>query len=235
MWCVMAVAALALMFAGGAQAALTADAAHRSGDSIDIAGSRIDVDFVGDFDLPIDVRMASIRTDARAVSKCYGLFPVPRLQLTIVSDAGSGIGSGTTYPDASIRVRLGRSTPAQALGDDWVLNHEMVCLALPSLAERHSWLSEGIVNCVEPVARVQIGMLPAMSVCSQLVRGQRKGLPQVGERDLDGTPTWSCRCWGGALFCTLADVEIRCCADDRRGLHDALRGIQFAGGDIRHA
>src|SRR5260370_40094411 len=66
-----------------------------------------------------------------------------------------------------------------------------------------------------------------------LVRGMPQGLPQVGDRGLDHTHTWGRTYWGGALFCLLADVEIRRKTNNAKGLQHALRGILDAGGDIR--
>ena len=36
-----------------------------------------------------------------------------------------------------------------------------------------------------------------------------EGLPQAGDQGLDNTPTWGRKYWGGAIFCLLADIEIR--------------------------
>src|SRR5258708_33585929 len=47
------------------------------------------------------------------------------------------------------------------------------------------------------------------------------------------THTWGRTYWGGALFCLLADVEIRRQTNNAKGLEHALRGILDAGGDIR--
>ena len=52
-----------------------------------------------------------------------------------------------------------------------------------------------------------------------------QGLPQRGDRGLDKTPTWGRTYWGGAMFCLLADVEIRRLTDNRSSLRDALRGV----------
>ena len=56
-----------------------------------------------------------------------------------------------------------------------------------------------------------------------------QGLPQVGDRGLDLTPTWGRTYWGGALFCMLADIEIRRLTDNRKSLREALRGMLDAG------
>ena len=56
-----------------------------------------------------------------------------------------------------------------------------------------------------------------------------KGLPKAGDQGLDFTPTWGRRYWGGALFCLLADIEIRQKTNNRFSLQDAMRGILEAG------
>ncbi len=66
-----------------------------------------------------------------------------------------------------------------------------------------------------------------------LVRDTPQGLPQAGDQGLDHTHTWGRTYWGGALFCLLADVEIRRQTNNAKGLEHALRGILDAGGDIR--
>ena len=56
-----------------------------------------------------------------------------------------------------------------------------------------------------------------------------QGQPQTGDRGLDRTPTWGRTYWGGAMFCLLADIEIRKQTDNRKSLQDALRGVLDAG------
>ena len=60
----------------------------------------------------------------------------------------------------------------------------------------------------------------------------KKGLPEQGDRGLDGTPTWGRTYWGGAMFCLLADIEIRKQTGNKAGLQQALRGIVEAGGNM---
>lgn len=65
-----------------------------------------------------------------------------------------------------------------------------------------------------------------------LVEGLPNGLPGPDDKGLDRTPTWGRTYWGGALFCLLADVEIRRRTNNRHGLEDALRAIIVAGANI---
>jgi len=58
------------------------------------------------------------------------------------------------------------------------------------------------------------------------------GEPGANDRGMNRTHTWGRTYWGGALFCLLADVEIRKETKNQRGLQDALRGVVAAGGTI---
>ncbi len=76
---------------------------------------------------------------------------------------------------------------------------------------------------------MQAGDLTAEKIWRDFVRDMPKGLPQADDRGLDRTPTWGRTYWGGAIFCLLADVEIRKRTGNRVGLQQALRGILAAG------
>jgi len=115
-----------------------------------------------------------------------------------------------------------------------MLTHEMVHLAFPSVEDKHHWIEEGIATYVEPIARIQAGNFKAEEMWLDLVRDMPQGLPQAGDRGLDHTHNWGRTYWGGALFCFLADVEIRRQTNNEKGLEHALRGILDAGGDIRN-
>ena len=112
------------------------------------------------------------------------------------------------------------------------MTHEMVHLAFPSVAEAHHWIEEGSATYVEPVARARAGDLTPEKVWGDLVDGLPQGLPGPADRGLDFTPTWGRTYWGGALFCLLADIEIRKRTGNRKGLEDALRAILAAGGTV---
>jgi hypothetical protein len=201
-----------------------------------IGGSVIDVTFTsGALETPLAAVRNWISASACAVTTYYGRFPVKHLHLLIVLVEGQrGVLSGRTlgYGGASTRVLVGQLTTEEDLKRDWVMTHEMVHLAFPSVAEEHHWIEEGIATYVEPIARVEAGDLEPRSVWHDLVEGLPKGLPQAGDEGLDHTHTWGRTYWGGALFCTLADVEIRDRTNNRHGLQDALRAILAAGGNM---
>src|SRR5262249_27127306 len=188
----------------------------------------------GQLDLHQQALLDWIAASARAVSAYYGRFPVSRVRVLVIPGSGRGIRGGTTYGyrGAAIKVTVGRETQAEDLVRDWVMTHEMVHLALPVLVGDHDWLGEGIATYVEPIGRVQAGSLAVEKVWSDLVDGLPKGLPGPGDRGLDGTPTWGRTYWGGALFCLLADIEIRQRTGNRKGLEDSLRAVNEGGGNV---
>jgi hypothetical protein len=200
-----------------------------------VGSSRIDVT-IDTSEAPIsqpDV-MKWVQNAADSVVAYYGRFPVPHLTLRIISFDGSGVRHGTTWGRGGglIRISAGSKTSAAEFADDWMLTHEMIHLAFPSMADEHHWIEEGISVYVEPIARIRAGHLTAMQMWSDLVRDMPKGLPKDGESGMDHTHTWGRTYWGGALFCFMADVQIRKQTNNVKGLEDALRGILEAGGTI---
>ena len=179
--------------------------------------------------------MRWVKSAAESVTTYYGRFPVPHLSLQITCFDGSGVRHGQTFgrDGGLITINVGNKTPPTELADDWMLTHEMVHLAFPSVERNHHWIEEGISVYVEPIARIRAGHWTARQMWIDLVRDLPKGLPKEGDAGLDNTHTWGRTYWGGALFCFVADVEIRRRTKNKKGLEDALRGILNDGGDIR--
>ena len=201
---------------------------------LEVSGGTIHVAFApGDIALPREKIFDWIKASARAVSTYYGRFPVSSLRLLLVPVDGARVRGGTTwgYRGAAIRLPLGRDSTEENLKRDWVIVHEMVHTALPDLDDRYNWLSEGLAVYVEPIARVQAGDLTAMEIWQAMMRDMPKGLPQAGDQGLDSTDTWGRKYWGGAMFCLLADIEIRKRTGNKLGLQDAMRGVLAAGGN----
>jgi len=175
-----------------------------------------------------------VRSAAGAVSHYYGHFPAPHLTLRIRAGRGNGVGHGVTYAEGGglINVTVGAGTEIDALKDDWVLTHEMIHLAFPSMAESHHWIEEGISTYVEPIARAQVGQFQVAEVWKQFILDMPQGQPASGDQGLDQTPTWGRTYWGGAMFCLVADVQIREQTRNRKGLQDSLRAILDHGGVI---
>jgi hypothetical protein len=201
---------------------------------LEVTGGTIHVAFApGEIALPREKLFDWIRASARAVSTYYGRFPVSSLRLLIVPVDGARVRGGTTwgYRGAAIRLPFGRDSSEADLKRDWVIVHEMVHTALPDLDDRYNWLSEGLAVYVEPIARVQAGDLTAQEIWQAMMRDMPKGLPQAGDQGLDNTDTWGRKYWGGAMFCLLADIEIRKRTGNKLGLQDAMRGVLAAGGN----
>jgi hypothetical protein len=112
------------------------------------------------------------------------------------------------------------------------MSHEMIHLAFPKVPDTHHWLEEGLATYVEPLARLSVGQVQVEKVWQDLVEGLPHGLPKPGDQGLDYTHTWGRTYWGGALFCLLADLEIRQRTENTHGLQDALRAIVAAGGTM---
>jgi hypothetical protein len=200
---------------------------------LEVPGGMIHVGFApGDLVLPKDKILDWVRASAKAVSTYYGRFPVKSLRLLFVPVDGPRVRGGTTwgYRGAAIRMMLGQTSREEDLRRDWVMVHEMVHTALPDMEERYNWLSEGLAVYVEPIARVQAGDLTAEEIWLAMMRDMPKGLPQAGDQGLDNTDTWGRKYWGGAMFCLMADIEIRKATGNRLGLQDAMRGVLAAGG-----
>jgi len=203
--------------------------------TIVIGSSRIDVNFdPANWSLTQPQLLNWVQKAAEAVATYYGRYPRPYVRLRIQSSTGHGVRGGMTWgrEGGVIRIRVGTDTTAQEFADDWMLTHEMVHLAFPSMNDEHHWIEEGLATYVEPIARIQAGQLSADNMWGDLVRDLPKGQPEDGDRGLDHTHTWGRTYWGGALFSFVADVEIRKKTANRKGLQDAMRAILNKGGDI---
>ena len=200
---------------------------------IEAGGARIEVQFDDGFD-PATLRdaLSWVQRGADVVALYLGRLPLAQFEILVQAVDGAGVKGGTAFPESApyLRLRLGRQTRQAQLADDWILVHEMLHLAVPQLARPHRWLHEGIATYAEGAARVLAGINPAANWWGELVKGLPQGQPQAGDRGLDHTPTWGRTYWGGALFCLLADVQMRRAGDPRRGLREALQGLLAAGG-----
>ncbi len=200
-----------------------------------VGGSALEIGFgPGEFAVGQRRVAAWIDDAARVVGGYYGRFPVDRALLLVLPTDGRGLGYGKALGNggASMLVPLGRRSGEAELADDWVLVHEMLHLGFPTLPRQHIWLAEGIATYVEPIARARAGKLSAEAVWRGLLRGAPHGLPGPRDEGLDQTHTWGRTYWGGAVFCLLADLEIRERTHNQRSLDDALRAVLEKGGNI---
>jgi hypothetical protein len=214
---------------------LFAVSAGEMNSTILVGGSRLDIVVEkGRFDISKDGLLDWIRSGAESVATYYGHFPVPRVLIRITPTEGRGVRHGMTFGKGGglITIRVGAETSQEDFRTDWMLTHEMVHLAFPSVPEEHHWIEEGIATYVEPIARVRANHMEVSEMWYELVRDLHQGLPAAGDEGLDHTHTWGRTYWGGALFCLLADVEIHRQTQNKKGLDDALRGILEDGGNI---
>lgn len=209
-----------------------------SSKTITIANATIHIDLApGTLNLPEDAIVRWITRAAQAVSTFYRRFPVPSARIYVQPAPGSGVFGGTSWGNvggspAFTRIHVGENTTQADLDTDWMMTHELVHYALPSLPEENHWLEEGTAVYVEPIARVQSGQLAEAPVWHDMIQNMPKGQPRDGDRGLDNTHTWGRTYWGGAGFCLLADVTLRKQTQNRTGLQQALRALLAAGGNI---
>ena len=174
-----------------------------------------------------DILLEWAAYSAQAVHHYYGRFPVDRVRVNMEVTDGNRVRFGQAFGGSSPSLRLvvGEDITPDVLRRDWIMVHEMVHLAMADVPRFNRWLLEGLATYVESIARAQLGQLSEDFVWNGFVGRMHQGLPENGDRGLDHTPTWGRTYWGGAMFCMLADVEIRKLSDNRKSLRDALRGI----------
>ena len=210
----------------------------RAGDPparLEVGDASIEVSFDSDaFDLGQAALLDWVMQSARAATAYFGRFPVTHARVLLLQSPGGRVSNGVSFgePGARCRITVGQHVTQADLDDDWVLTHEMIHFGFPSVEQRHHWIEEGIATYVEPIARAQDGRLTAARVWREMVDGMPQGLPAAGDQGLDNTHTWGRTYWGGAMFCLLADIEIRKQTGNAKGLQDALRAINRAGGTI---
>ena len=216
---------------------IAADPSVLPSKEIKIGRAVVNVEFTpGHTDLAPEAVMKWVSNAVDAVTLYYGQFPVRHAQLKIrIEDGRNGVFNGMTWgrqDGALTRISLGAQTDQRHLDRDWMLTHELIHYGFPSVPDENHWIEEGIATYVEPIARVQAGQLTAETIWSDMVQQMSQGQPESGDQGLDNTHTWARTYWGGALFCMVADVEIREKTHNRKGLQDAFRAILKAGGSI---
>lgn len=129
-------------------------------ESLSIGGATIKVEIEpGELSLPRGRILDWVRRSACAVTEYYSGFPVRNVNVNVAPiDEGKGVLFGRTVvvdQTPVIRVGLSRFATDSSLREDWVMTHEMVHLAFPSVPDEHHWIQEGIATYVEPIARAR--------------------------------------------------------------------------------
>jgi hypothetical protein len=167
---------------------------------------------------------------ATAITHFYGRYPVRHVDIYVYR-GGSGVNGGVEYDGHRINIHLGSDTTPADLTDDWRITHEMFHLSQPDLDDENNWMSEGMADYLEPVARVRIGQITREKFWKDLVEGMPQGLPGPGDRGLDHTHTWGRTYWGGSMFWLSADIRVRQQTHNEKSVRDAVRGVLDSGGD----
>ena len=198
----------------------------------DLDGSRISIEIRDRVLLEKkDILLDWVLYSAKTVAHYYARFPVQSVHIKLQVTAGYAVRFGQAFGgnSPSLRVVVGEDINPAMLRKDWILVHEMVHLAMADVPESQRWLLEGLATYVESIARAQRGHLSEEFVWNGFINRMPQGLPKYGDRGLDRTPTWGRTYWGGAIFCILADIEIRKLSDNKLSLRDALRGVLDSG------
>jgi hypothetical protein len=206
-------------------------------ETITMPGASIDVAFVpSSRTIKRAAVMKALGRAAEVVRKYYRRFPVERLLVIVVPIGGDELHGRTLGGGgASLMMSVPDGLDEAALLRSWVPAHELTHLAFPTVPRNQLWLAEGLATYIEPIARARGGDLGAVKVWRDLVEGLPQGLPERGDRGLNHTHTWGRTYWGGALYCFVADLEIRQRTNNRRSLDDAMRAIVAAGGSLATA
>jgi hypothetical protein len=171
---------------------------------------------------------------ARVVADFYGTFPAERTTLFVVPVHGAvEVVFGNLLPQSApaIALKVGTKVTPLALHRDWILLHELFHLGVPSFFREGKWFDEGLATYFEPILRARAGMLSEQQLWSDFARDLQKGLPVLEQRGLDHARDYTDIYWGGALFCLLADVELRRATGGLKGLEDGVRAV-FRGGGV---
>jgi hypothetical protein len=174
---------------------------------------------------------AWVATSAGAIASYYrGRLPARRTLVLLMQGGGEstrGITLGGGGP--GVLVRASDRVTEATIGDDWVVTHELLHANFPDLGPAHSWLSEGLATYLEPIIRARVGLVDEAKVWRDMVDGMPQGLPRAGDQGLENTRTWGRTYWGGAIFCLLADVELREKSGNHQSLDDVLLAIGKTG------
>jgi hypothetical protein len=175
-----------------------------------------------------------VARSAVTAARMFGCFPVRRVLVLLVPVPGERVRRGVTMGDggASIIAEVGEQAGEAALAADAVLPHEMTHLFVPSVSRAHHWIEEGLALYFEPIARARAGIISPEELWSAFADEMPTGLSARPGDGLDDAVAWRRTYWGGALFCLLADLEIRRESHNRLGLEDAMRGLLARGGSV---
>lgn len=183
---------------------------------------------------PSPERLADwVRVRGDAVAAFYGGFPAERALLAVIPvEDDDRVRHGNLLPESApgIVLFVGARATEEDLASDWILVHELLHIGVPSFYREGKWFDEGMATYFEPIVRARAGLLEEATVWRELRLGMPRGLPALTREGLERTKSHQGMYWGGAIFCLLADIEIRRASGGRVGLEDGLRRVRAAGG-----
>jgi predicted metalloprotease with PDZ domain len=207
--------------------------------AIDIPGGPLDVVLLGQPLAMGDAAvLAWVKDAAACVARLYdGRFPAQATIFVLPVRGADGVvfGRVMSLAGGSVALLFGTETKPASQHDDWVVVHELSHLGTASLVGEAHWLEEGLATYYEPILRERAGWIPEADLWKHFVESMPRGEPQAGEPpgleerdDIDSTY------WGGALFCMLADLEIRKATHGAKSLDDVMRAVHDRLGDATH-
>lgn len=187
----------------------------------------------GNIETTDDALFQWVRDSAAEVAKFWHGFPVPHALVILLPVADrQGVVFGKVLPESSPAaiVMVGEQTSRTRLYGDWVLVHELFHLGVPSFNREGKWFDEGLATYYESLIRARAGWLTEEQVWKEFVEEMPQGLRAMTHTGLEHPADSPDIYWGGALFCMVADVELRNQSQGERGLEDGLLRVLNAGG-----
>ncbi|HVJ21753.1 MAG TPA: hypothetical protein VM686_40395 [Polyangiaceae bacterium] len=188
----------------------------------------------GKLDTDVDTLKSWVNDAAVAVSSFWQRFPDDETMVTIVPIEGrSGVLFGKVLPESApgVVLMVGEHTTKEQLYADWVLVHEFFHIGFPSFHQEGKWLDEGLATYFEPIIRARAGWIDEEQVWEEFVSAMPQGLGALRNIGLEKGTDYRDVYWGGAIYCLLADVEIRERTGARSGLENGLHAVLQAGGN----
>lgn len=202
--------------------------------ALELPGGRIELVLLDEASpLEMDALAAWVERRAKLIADFYGRFPARRTLLVLVPvDDEAAVVFGKLLPESApgVAVLLGTRTGAAALARDWIVIHELFHIGVPSFDGEGKWFDEGLATYFEPILRARAGMLSELELWREFARGMPRGLSTLAHYGLEQAPGYAGVYWGGAVYCLLADVELRKASQLRSGLEDGVRAVFSAGG-----
>jgi len=220
-----------LIFILALSALARADSGKDFGTTLSIGGGTIHLSGTQPLPVPESETKDWVMRAATAITRFYGHYPVKEVDIAVLPADSGAVQGGHEVDGSSITIHLGKDATPIDLVADWMMTHEMFHLSQPDVVGDYSWMSEGMADYLEPVARVRIGQITPERFWKDQVEGLPSGLPEKGDQGLDNTHTWGRTYWGGSLYWLLADIQVRQQTHNQRSVRDAARAALAAGGD----